>query len=164
MDDWRFQTTNLWCEVISFIRLPITWQSQIESIEGGKRDMDRELFEIGLAKRKETLGKDYVERNLEAADDFSRPFQEVLTEYCWGFGWGDETIDLKTRSMMNLTMLAGLDKMDEWGLHCRGALNNGVSKEEIRSIIHVIAIYCGVPQALQCFRVARAVLQEENML
>ena len=67
-----------------------------------------------------------------------------MTEWCWGFGWGDETIDLKTRSMLNLTMLAGLGKMNEWEIHCRGALNNGVTKEEIRSIIHIIGIYCGV--------------------
>ncbi len=126
--------------------------------------MDKELFNKGLAKRKQTLGEEYVAKNLTASDEFNRPFQEALTEYCWGFGWADETIDLKTRSMMNLTMLGALDKMDEWEIHCRGALNNGVTKEEIRSIIHIIGIYCGAPQALQCFRVARSVLQEENLL
>ena len=126
--------------------------------------MDRERFEKGLAKRKSTLGADYVERNLHAADDFTRPFQEAMTEWCWGFGWGDETIDAKTRSMMNLAMIGALGKMREWEIHCRGALNNGVSKEEIRSIIHVVGIYCGVPQSLECFRVARKVLEEEGLL
>ena len=121
-------------------------------------------FEIGLEKRKETLGAKYVEENLASADDFTRPFQEAMTEWCWGFGWGDETINAKTRSMMNLSMIGALGKMTEWELHCRGAINNGVSKEEIRAIIHVIGIYCGVPQALECFRVARKILEEKNML
>ena len=126
--------------------------------------MDKELFETGLAKRKSTLGADYVEKNLAAADEFTLPFQKAMTEWCWGFGWGDETIDEKTRSMLNLAMIGALGKMTEWELHCRGALNNGVSKEEIRSIIHVIGIYCGVPQALECFRAARKVLEEEGQL
>jgi 4-carboxymuconolactone decarboxylase len=89
---------------------------------------------------------------------FTRPFQEAMTAWCWGFGWGDETIDPKTRSMMNLAMIGALGKMHEWETHCRGALTNGVSKEEIRAIIHVVGIYCGVPQALECFRVANKVL------
>ena len=123
--------------------------------------MDEKLFEKGLEKRKATLGADYVEKNLAKADDFNRPFQETMTAWCWGFGWGDETIDAKTRSMMNLSMIGALGKMEEWEIHCRGAITNGVSKDEIKAIIHVIAIYCGVPQSLECFRVARKVLEEE---
>ena len=126
--------------------------------------MGKELFEKGLTKRKATLGADYVEQNLASADAFTRPFQEAMTEWCWGFGWGDETIDVKTRSMMNLAMIGALGKMHEWELHCRGAINNGVSMEEIRAIIHMVAIYCGVPQSLECFRIARKVLQEEGLL
>ena len=126
--------------------------------------MDNKLFEKGLKKRKETLGTEYVEKNLAKADDFTRPFQEAMTAWCWGFGWGDDTIDAKTRSMMNLSMIGALDKMHEWEIHCRGAITNGVSKEEIRAIIHVIAIYCGVPQSLECFKVARKVLEEKNLL
>ena len=126
--------------------------------------MDKELFKKGLEKRKETLGSEYVEKNLAKADYFTLPFQEAMTEWCWGFGWGDETIDAKTRSMMNLSMIGALGKMTEWELHCRGAINNGVSKEEIRAIIHVIGIYCGVPQALECFRSASKVLEEKEML
>ncbi|MEM1361747.1 MAG: carboxymuconolactone decarboxylase family protein [Pseudomonadota bacterium] len=122
--------------------------------------MDNDLFEAGLAQRKATLGADYVEKNLEAADDFTRPFQEAMTAWCWGFGWDDDTIDAKTRSMMNLAMIGALGKMREWEIHCRGAINNGVTRDEIRSIIHVVGIYCGVPQALECFRVARKVLEE----
>ena len=126
--------------------------------------MDKDLFEKGLTKRKATLGTEYVENSLAKADNFTLPFQEAMTEWCWGFGWSDETIDAKTRSMMNLAMIGALGKMNEWETHCRGALNNGVSKEEIRAIIHVIAIYCGVPQGLECFRAARKVLEEYNLL
>ncbi len=126
--------------------------------------MDDKRFENGLIKRKATLGAEYVEKNLAKADDFTLPFQEAMTEWCWGFGWGDETIDAKTRSMMNLAMIGALGKMTEWEIHCRGALNNGVSMEEIRAIIHVVAIYCGVPQGLECFRVARKVLEENDLL
>ncbi len=126
--------------------------------------MDKELFELGLEKRRATLGEDYVNKNLAAADEFNRSFQEQMTEWCWGFGWGDDTIDEKTRSMMNLTMIAALGKMHEWELHCKGALTNGVSKEELRAIIHTIAIYCGVPQGVECFRIARKVLEEAGEL
>jgi len=126
--------------------------------------MDKELFEKGLAKRKSTLGAEYVENTLENADDFSMPFQEAMTTWCWGFGWGDEVIDEKTRSMMNLSMIGALGKMHEWELHLKGAITNGVSKEEIRAIIHVIAIYCGVPQGVECFRIARKVLEEDGQL
>ena len=126
--------------------------------------MNDELFKKGLEKRKATLGRKYVEKNIEKADDFTLPFQKAMTEWCWGFGWGDETINAKTRSMMNLSMIGALGKMNEWELHCQGAINNGVTKEEIRAIIHVIGIYCGVPQALECFRVARKILEKENML
>ena len=133
-------------------------------IEGGRREkMDEELFKKGLEKRKATLGKEYVEKNLEQADDFTLPFQKAMTEWCWGFGWGDDVIDMKTRSMMNLSMIGALGKMQEWEIHCRGAITNGVSKEEIRAIIHVIGIYCGVPQALECFRVAKKVFEEQNL-
>ena len=125
--------------------------------------MDK-MFDIGLEQRKGTLGEDYVEKTLSNADDFTRPFQEAMTAWCWGFGWGDEAIDAKTRSMMNLAMIGALGKMHEWELHCRGAIKNGVTVEEIRAIVHVIGIYCGVPQALECFRAARKVLEEENLL
>ena len=119
-----------------------------------------DFFEIGLKERKATLGEKYVEKNLQDADDFTKPFQEVMTSWCWGFGWGDKTIDRKTRSMMNLAMIGALGKMKEWEIHCKGALKNGVSKNQIRSIIHVIGIYCGIPQALECFRVAQKVFSE----
>ena len=126
--------------------------------------MSKERFQVGLEKRKATLGAEYVEKNLAGADDFTRPFQEAMTEWCWGFGWGDESIDAKTRSLMNLAMIGALGKMSEWEIHCRGAIKNGVTKEQIRATIHVVAIYCGVPQSLECFRVARKVLEEDGQL
>jgi len=126
--------------------------------------MDDKLFEKGLERRKATLGASYVDKNLADADDFNRPFQEAMTAWCWGFGWGDDTIDPKTRSMMNLAMIGALGKMEEFQIHTRGALNNGVSVAEIRAAIHVIGIYCGVPQALECFRAARKVLEEAGKL
>ena len=126
--------------------------------------MDTELFEKGLAQRKATLGDAYVERNLAAADDFTRPFQEAMTAWCWGFGWGDDAIDARTRSLMNLSMLGALGKTQEWEIHCRGALRNGVTPDQIRAAIHVVGIYCGVPAALECFRIARKVLTDEGLL
>ncbi|MEC7050278.1 MAG: carboxymuconolactone decarboxylase family protein [Pseudomonadota bacterium] len=120
------------------------------------------MFDTGLAQRKATLGDAYVDKTFEAADDFNRPFQEAMTAWCWGFGWGDDAIDAKTRSMMNLAMIGALGKMHEWELHCRGAIKNGVTRDELRAIIHVIGIYCGVPQAMECFRSARKVLEEQG--
>lgn len=126
--------------------------------------MDKQRFELGLTKRKATLGAEYVKKNIQAADDFNRPFQEAMTEWCWGFGWGDDAIDAKTRSLMNLTMIAALGKMHEWELHLNGAITNGCSVEEIRAAIHAIAIYCGVPQGVECFRIARQVLTTRGLL
>ena len=125
---------------------------------------DENLFLKGVRQRKATVGDDYVKKNLDEADDFSRPFQEAMTAWCWGFGWGDGVIDAKTRSMMNLSMIGALGKMSEWETHCKGAIKNGVSVNELRAIIHVIGIYCGVPQAVECFRVARKVLEEKNLV
>ena len=122
--------------------------------------MDQERFDKGLAKRKAVLGADYVEKSLAQADDFNRPFQEYVTENCWGFGWGDERLDAKTRSMLNLTMIAALNRMHEWELHLKGALRNGVSRDEIQAILHHVAIYCGVPAGVECFRIAKRVFAE----
>ena len=122
--------------------------------------MDKERFERGVEKRKAVLGADYVAKTLAGADDFSRPFQEMMTEFCWGFGWGDDTLDPKTRSMLNLTMIAALNRMHEWELHFRGAITNGVTREELRAVLHQISIYCGIPAGVECFRIAKRVLAE----
>ena len=122
--------------------------------------MDKARFEAGVAKRKAVLGADYVDKALAQADDFSRPFQEMMTEFCWGFGWGDETLDPKTRSMLNLTMIAALNRMHEWELHLRGAIKNGVTRAELRAVLHQIAIYAGIPAGVECFRIAKRVFAE----
>lgn len=120
------------------------------------------FFDKGLEMRRSTLGKEYVDKNLAAADELTRPFQEAMTAWCWGFGWSDDAIDPKTRSLMNLAMLGAMGKSHEWATHCRGALNNGCSVEEIRAAIHAVGIYAGVPAAVECFRIARTVLEEAN--
>lgn len=122
--------------------------------------MDKERFEAGVAQRSAVLGAEYVEKTLATADDFSRPFQEMMTEWCWGFGWGDETLDRRTRSMLNLAMIASLNRMHEWELHLRGAITNGVTRDEIRAILHQVAIYAGVPAGVECFRIAKRVFAE----
>ncbi len=122
--------------------------------------MDRELWEKGLKARKATLGAEYVEKSLSTADAFNAEFQDMLNEFCWGKIWGDSTIPPKTRSMMNLTMLASLGRMHEWELHLNGALNNGVTQDELKAVIHQIAIYAGFPAGVECFRIARKVLAE----
>ncbi|MEM1048060.1 MAG: carboxymuconolactone decarboxylase family protein [Pseudomonadota bacterium] len=125
--------------------------------------MDETRFQKGLDMRKSVLGGEYVDKTLAQADGFSRPFQEMMTEYCWGFGWGDDVLDKRTRSMLNLCMIAALNRMHEWELHLRGALTNGVSVVEIRACIHQVAIYAGVPAGVECFRIAKRVLAEEGV-
>ena len=122
--------------------------------------MDKERFEKGLAVRSDVLGADYVKNTMENASEFSRDFQELLTAYCWGAAWGDDTLDRKTRSMLNVTMIAALNRMHEWELHFRGAMVNGVSRDELKAILNQIAIYCGVPVAVECHRIAKKVFAE----
>lgn len=122
--------------------------------------MDKERFEKGLAQRKAVLGADYVEKSLANAEPFARDFQELLTEYCWGAVWGDETLDNKTRSIINVSMIAALNRMHEWELHFKGAIKNGVTRDELKAIINQIAIYCGVPVAVECHRIAKRVFAE----
>lgn len=124
--------------------------------------MDKARFEAGLAARKAVLGEDYVERSLAQADDFNRDFQEVLTEFCWGVCWGDDTLTRQQRSLLNLGMIAALNRMHEWELHLRGAIRNGVTKAEIKAVLMQIAVYCGVPVGVECFRIARKVFAEED--
>ena len=122
--------------------------------------MDKQRFDKGLAVRKEVLGADYVEKSLAGATEFSREFQELLTEYCWGAAWGDDTLDKRQRSMLNVAMIAALNRMHEWELHFRGALENGVTRDELKAIINQVAIYCGVPVAVECYRIAKRVFAE----
>jgi 4-carboxymuconolactone decarboxylase len=122
--------------------------------------MSREMFERGLELRKSVLGKDYVENSLKNADDFNRPMQELSTEYCWGWCWGREGLSKKERSMINLAMISALNRPHELKLHVKGAVTNGVSREQIREILLQVAIYCGIPAGIDSFRIAREALAE----
>ena len=122
--------------------------------------MDKPTFDKGLAIRKEVLGKEFVENSFATADDFNREYQELVTQYCWGEVWGRPGLDRKTRSMLNLAMLAALNRPHEIKLHVRGALNNGLTKDEIKEVFMQVAIYCGVPAGVDCFRIAREVFKE----
>ncbi|WP_028627149.1 carboxymuconolactone decarboxylase family protein [Metapseudomonas resinovorans] len=116
--------------------------------------MDKALFDKGFANRKAVLGATHVEKSWASADDFNKPMQELVTEYCWGAIWGDDTLPFKTRSIANLAMLTAMSQHHELAVHVKGALTNGVTKEEIRAVLMQAAIYCGVPLALAGFRVA----------
>lgn len=122
--------------------------------------MDRKLWEKGLEMRKATLGAEYVEKSMKNVDAFNAPFQDVLNEYCWGMAWGDPRLPPKTRSIMNVVMLACLNRMHEWELHVKGALRNGVTRDELQAIIHHVAVYAGVPVGVECFRIARKIFAE----
>lgn len=125
--------------------------------------MASERYERGLAVRREVLGAAYVDRSLAEADDFSRPMQELVTEYCWGEIWTQPELPRKTRSLINIAMISALNRPHELKLHVRGALRNGCTKEEIRAVLMQVAIYCGVPAAIDGLRVAREVLKEEGI-
>jgi 4-carboxymuconolactone decarboxylase len=124
--------------------------------------MNDEMFEKGLKIRKEVLGSEYVEKSLANADDFTSPMQRLVSEYCWGAVWGREELPKKTRSMLNIAMLAVLNRPNEFKLHIRGALRNGVTKEEIREILLQVAIYAGVPAAIDSFKNAKEILEKES--
>ena len=122
--------------------------------------MPNELFEKGLQIRREVLGAEHVDASMSQADDFSRPLQELVTEYCWGNVWARPGLDRKTRSLLNLAMLTALNRPHEVKLHVRGALNNGCSKNDIMEVLLQAAIYCGVPAAMDSLRVAKEFFQE----
>jgi 4-carboxymuconolactone decarboxylase len=111
----------------------------------------------GLKNRKEVLGEAHVERSFATADDFSKPYQDLITEYCWGAVWDRPGLPRKTRSLLNLAMLTALNREDEFKLHVRAAFRNGVTRDEIREVLLQAAIYCGVPAANSAFKQAREV-------
>jgi 4-carboxymuconolactone decarboxylase len=119
--------------------------------------MDKKLMEKAVQVRREVLGDEYVDRAMKNADDFNKPFQEVVSEYCWGLCWSDETLSRRERSILNLGMIAALGKMHEFELHLRGAIRNGLTKEELRAVLIQIAVYCG---RVDCFRTAKQVIGE----
>ncbi len=119
-------------------------------------------FKAGLAVRKAVLGEQYVNNSLANVDDFTEPLQQYLTENAWGAVWVRDGLDRKTRSMLNLAMLTALNRPNELKLHIKGALNNGVSKEEMREIFLQCAVYCGAPAGLDAFKIAQQVFKEEG--
>ncbi|MGO9377983.1 MAG: carboxymuconolactone decarboxylase family protein [Dissulfurispiraceae bacterium] len=122
--------------------------------------MNNELFDKGLKIRREVLGKEYVDTSLRNADELARPLQELVTQYCWGEIWARPGLDRRTRSFLNLAMITALNRPHELKLHVRGAINNGLTKEEIAEVFLQAAIYCGVPAALDSLRVAKEVFEE----
>lgn len=124
--------------------------------------MDKEMFEKGLGIRRAVLGADFVDKAIATANDFNRPLQELVTQYCWGEVWGRPGLDRKTRSMLNLAMISALNRPHELKSHIKGALVNGVSMVEIREVLLQVAIYCGVPAAVDSFRIAREVFAEQK--
>ena len=124
--------------------------------------MDRNLYDRGLAKRRQVLSDDYVNRALGNLDDFNRDFQRLAIEYCWGEAWGDETLSLRERSILTLGMVAAIGKMGEFANHVRGARANGLTPNELRAVLVHISIYCGIPVGADCFQVAETILRESK--
>ncbi|HWN80141.1 MAG TPA: 4-carboxymuconolactone decarboxylase [Bradyrhizobium sp.] len=121
---------------------------------------DVTLFDKGLEMRRAVLGAEYVDRSIANVDEFNKPFQKLVTEWCWGEVWTRPGLDKKTRSMLNLAMLTALNRPSEVRLHVRGAINNGVTKAEIQEVLLQTCVYCGVPAALESFRIASEVIKE----
>ena len=122
--------------------------------------MNKDAFEKGLQTRREVLGSEYVDNSIQNAGEFNMPMQELVTEYAWNAIWNRPGLDRRSRSMINLAMLTALNRPHELKLHLKGAINNGLSKEEIREILMQTAIYCGVPAAIDSFRCAKEVFAE----
>jgi 4-carboxymuconolactone decarboxylase len=122
--------------------------------------MNKDLYDRGLAIRKAVLGNEYVERALASADAFSTPLQELVTEYCWGAVWGRPGLSRRDRSLLNLAMISTLNRPNELKIHVKGALRNGVTREEIMETFLQVAIYAGVPAAVDSFRIAREAFTE----
>lgn len=126
--------------------------------------MSEDLFAKGLEIRKAVIGNDYVENSLANADDFMMAFQELVTENCWGTIWGRDGLPRRDRSLINLAMLAALGKTDELKLHVKGAINNGLSNDEIKETLLQVAVYAGIPAGLSAFKAAHSVLKEMDRL
>ena len=122
--------------------------------------MSNEKFEKGLALRKQVLGAEYVEKSMASADSFSMPMQELSTEYCWGHVWTRPGLELRERSLINIAMISALNRPHELKLHVKAALNNGLTRDQIREVILQVALYCGVPAGIDSTRIAREAFAE----
>lgn len=125
--------------------------------------INQALFDKGLKTRREVLGAEYVDASIKNATDFNIDMQELVTQYCWGDVWNRPGLERKTRSFLNLAMITALNRPHELKLHVRGAINNGLTKDEIKEVFLQAAIYCGVPAAIDSFRVASEVFKEMNI-
>ncbi|MCH4243362.1 carboxymuconolactone decarboxylase family protein [Acinetobacter gerneri] len=122
--------------------------------------MESEKYMQGLKIRKQVLGEEYVNQAIQNMDEFSEPLQQLVTEYCWGTIWSDETLSLQQRSLVNIAMISALNRPNELKLHIKGGLRNGLSKEQIRATLMQVAIYCGVPAAVDSFKLAKQAFLE----
>jgi 4-carboxymuconolactone decarboxylase len=122
--------------------------------------MGDDTYEKGLALRKRVLGAEFVDKALNSADDFNRPIQTLATAYCWGAVWAREGLSPRDRSLLNIGMIAALNRPHEFKLHIKGALNNGLSRDEIREAILQVAVYCGMPAGMDATRIAREAFAE----
>ena len=121
-----------------------------------------EMYQTGDRIRREVLGDEHVDRSSLKVDDFSRPMQELVTQYCWGEAWSGDGLDRRTRSLLNIVMMVALDRQHELELHTKGALNNGVTEEEIQAALIQAMVYCGVPAGMEGFRTAAAVINAQK--
>ena len=117
-------------------------------------------FDRGVANRRTVLGDEWVDRSLANATDFNADFQSLITRYAWHEIWGRPGLDRRTRSMINLAMISALNRPHEVKAHVKGALNNGLTKDDIKEVFLQVAIYCGVPAAVDSFRSAQEVFKE----
>jgi 4-carboxymuconolactone decarboxylase len=122
--------------------------------------MSQDLYQVGLEIRKAVLGKEYVEKSLANADELTRPMVELSTEYCWGRIWSRPGLSRRDRSLINLAMISALNRPHELKIHVKGALTNGVTREEMCEVFLQVAIYCGIPAGIDSVRVAREALAE----
>ncbi|MDE2335381.1 MAG: 4-carboxymuconolactone decarboxylase [Rhodospirillales bacterium] len=129
-----------------------------------RKELQGPAFEKGLAVRREVLGAEYVDASVARADDFTVDFQKMVTEYCWGEVWTRKGLSRRDRSLLNLAMLTALNRSNELRLHVRGAINNGVSRDEIKEVLLQTGIYCGIPACLDAFKAASEVLKEMGKL
>jgi 4-carboxymuconolactone decarboxylase len=122
--------------------------------------MSSELYNTGLAVRRDVVGAENIDRILANADEFSMPMQDLVTEFCWGAVWGRPGLDRRSRSILNLGMLAAMNRPDELAGHIKAALNNGLTRAEIQECLLQVAVYAGMPAGMGSFKVARAVFAE----
>ena len=120
--------------------------------------MDQKTYDAGMKMRRQVAGNEYVDKAMANVDDFNRDFQRIVTQYAWGECWGDDTLKPRERSILNLGMLAALGKMEEFQTHLRGALTNGLTPNEVRAVLTQIAVYCGIPVGVDCFRIAKPMI------